>query len=128
MHSYHSQWFRLSLFFTLFSQQIRSLRIRSEQTWVRSRSYDPVESLAEVMRSEIYPHCFANSFGTLDHSKIDCGAEELTQGQHLVILMIDTRLRGIKCTGSILWASDFTQVGSKAPSERKIQPAALCQK
>ena len=69
---------------------------------VRSLSYDPVGSLADVMQTEIYPRCFANSFGTLDHSKIDCKAEELTQGQHLVILMIDTRLPSIKCTKSIL--------------------------
>ena len=44
--------------FTLLSQQIRSLRIRNERIkpgYVRSRSYDPVESLAEVMQSEIYP-------------------------------------------------------------------------
>ena len=45
--------------------------------------YEPVESLAEVMQSEIY---------TLDHFKDDCKAEELTQGQHLVILIMNTSL------------------------------------
>ena len=32
MHSYHSLWLSLSLFFTLLSQPIRSLRIRNERT------------------------------------------------------------------------------------------------
>ena len=35
---------------------------------------------------------FANSFGTLDHFKVSCKAEELTQGQHLVIMVMDTCL------------------------------------
>ena len=38
------------------------------------------------------PSFYANSFGTLDHFKVDCKAEELTQGQHLVILVIATSL------------------------------------
>ena len=38
------------------------------------------------------PSFFANSFGTLDHFKVDCKAEELTQGQHLVISVMDTGL------------------------------------
>ena len=44
------------------------------------------------MQSELYPRFFANSFGTLDHFKVDCTAEELAQGLHLVILMNDTGL------------------------------------
>ena len=51
------------------------------------------------------PSFFANSFGTLDHFKVDCKAEELTQGQHLGISMMDTGLEkdslNIKCTKSI---------------------------
>ena len=35
---------------------------------------------------------FANSFGTLDHFKVDCEAEESTRGQQLVIMMMDTSL------------------------------------
>ena len=35
---------------------------------------------------------FANSFGTLDYFKVDCRAEELAQGLHLVVLMKDTGL------------------------------------
>ena len=38
------------------------------------------------------PWLFANSFGLLDHFKIDCKAEELAQGLHLVSLMRDTGL------------------------------------
>ena len=85
MHSYHSSWLRLSLFFTLLSQPIQSLRIRNEWTkpgYVRSPSYDQVECLGEVMQSKIYPRFFANSFGTLDHFKVDCKAEELVSGQN----------------------------------------------
>ena len=48
------------------------------------------------------PSFFANSFGTLYHFKVDCKAEELTQGKHLVIMMMDTSLRNIKYTKSIL--------------------------
>ena len=47
------------------------------------------------------PLLFANSFGTLVLFKADCKAEELTQGQHLVIMMMDTsleRLSSIKYT------------------------------
>ena len=38
------------------------------------------------------PSFFANSFGTLDHFKVDCKAEELAQGLHLVFLMKDAGL------------------------------------
>ena len=38
------------------------------------------------------PSFSTSSFGTLDHFKVDCGAEELTQRQHLVIMMMDTSL------------------------------------
>ena len=38
------------------------------------------------------PSIFANSFGTLDHFKVDSKAEELAQGVQLVILMKDTGL------------------------------------
>ena len=38
------------------------------------------------------PSFFANSFGPLDHFKVDCEAKELTQGLHLVSLMKDTGL------------------------------------
>ena len=38
------------------------------------------------------PSFSANIFGPLDHSKIDCKAEELVQGLHLVSLMKDTGL------------------------------------
>ena len=40
------------------------------------------------------PSFSVNSFGTLDYFKFDCGAEELTQEQHLVIMMMDTSLEG----------------------------------
>ena len=75
---------------SLLGQPIRSLRIRNERTYVRSRSYDPVECLAEAMQSEIYP--LFRSFGTLDHFEVDCKAEESTRGQHLVIMMMDTSI------------------------------------
>ena len=39
---------------------------------------------------------FANSFGALDHFKVDCKAEELAQGLHLVFLMKDTGLEKAK--------------------------------
>ena len=39
----------------------------------------------------------ANSFGTLDHFKVDCKAEELTQGQHLVIMMMDILEHNMDC-------------------------------
>ena len=45
---------------------------------------------------------FANSFGTLDHFKVDCKAEELTQGQHLVIMMIDTSFEKDSQASSVL--------------------------
>ena len=48
------------------------------------------------------PSFFANSFGTLVHFKVDCKAEELTQGQHLVIMMMDTSLEEDSQTSSIL--------------------------
>ena len=38
------------------------------------------------------PSFFANSFDLLDHFKVDCKAEELAQGLHLVSLMKDTDL------------------------------------
>ena len=48
------------------------------------------------------PSFFANSFGTLAHFKVDCKAEELTQGQHLVIMIMDTGLEEGSQTSSIL--------------------------
>ena len=45
---------------------------------------------------------FANSFGTLVFFKVDCKAEELTKGQHLVILMMDTSLEEDSQTSSTL--------------------------
>ena len=48
------------------------------------------------------PSCFTNSFGTLDHFKVDCKAEELTQGQHLVITMMDTSLEKDSQSSSVL--------------------------
>ena len=45
---------------------------------------------------------FANSFGTLVHFKVDCKADELTQGQHLVIMMMDTSLEEDFQTSSFL--------------------------
>ena len=36
------------------------------------------------------PSFSANRFGILDHFKVDCKAEELTQGQDLIIMMMDT--------------------------------------
>ena len=44
---------------------------------------------------------FANSFGTLDHFKVDCKAEELTQGQHLVIMVMDTSLEKDSQTSNV---------------------------
>ena len=71
-------------------QVIRSLWIQTEQTrpgYLHSQSYDPVECLAEVMQSKIYPRFFANSFGPIVHFRVDCEAKELAQGLHLVSLM-----------------------------------------
>ena len=48
------------------------------------------------------PSFFANGFSILDHFKVDCKAEELTQGQHLAIMMMDTGLEKDSQTLSIL--------------------------
>ena len=96
---------RFSLNFTLLSQQIRSLRIRNEQTkpgYVRSRSYGPVECPAEVYAKRNLPLFFANSFDALVDFKVDCKAEDLTQGQHLLIMMMDTSLDEESQTSSVL--------------------------
>ena len=45
---------------------------------------------------------FANSFNTLDLFKVDCQTEELTQGQPLVILMMDISLEEDSQTSSVL--------------------------
>ena len=57
---------------------------------MRSRSYDPAECLAEVMQSETY------------EIKVDCKSEELTQGQHLVIVMMNTSLEKDSLASSVL--------------------------
>ena len=63
---------------------------------MRSRSCGPVECLVEAMQSEVCPRFFANGFGTLDHFRVDCGAEELAQelaqGLPLVSLVGDAGL------------------------------------
>ena len=41
-------------------------------------------------------------FGTLHHFKVDCNAEELTEGQHLVIMMMDTSLEKDSQASSVL--------------------------
>ena len=48
------------------------------------------------------PSFSANSFSTSGHFKVDCRAEELTQGQHLVIMMMDTSLEEDSQTSSVL--------------------------
>ena len=48
------------------------------------------------------PSFFENSFGTLDHFKVDCKAEELTQEQRLVIMMIDTSFEKDSQASSVL--------------------------
>ena len=48
------------------------------------------------------PTFFANNFGTLDHLKVDCKAEESTQGQHFVIMMMDTGLEKDSQASSVL--------------------------
>ena len=48
------------------------------------------------------PSFFANSFNTVDLFKVDCKAEELTQGQHLVILMMNASLEEDSQTSSVL--------------------------
>ena len=45
-----------------------------------------------------------NSFGTVDHFKVNCKAEELTQGQHLVISMVDTGIEKDSQASSVLRA------------------------
>ena len=58
MHSYHSYDFVFLWASPHLGQLIQSFRIRNEWTrfgYVHSQSYDPVECLAEVMQSEIYP-------------------------------------------------------------------------
>ena len=47
------------------------------------------------------PSLFANSFGTLDHFKVDCKAEGLAQGPHLVFLMKDTGLENDSPASSV---------------------------
>ena len=103
MHSYHSLWLRFSLFFTLLCQLIRSLRIRNERTkpgYVRSRSYQ-LNVWPRLCRGKS-TLVFTNSFGTLHHFKVDCNAGELTQGQHLVIMMMDTGLEKDSQASSVL--------------------------
>ena len=48
------------------------------------------------------PSFSANSFGTLEHFKVDCKAKELTQGQHFVIMMMDTGLGKDSQASSVL--------------------------
>ena len=104
MHSYHSLWLRLSLFFTLLSQLIRSPRIRNERT---KRSMCAVGATTQL---NVWPTLcrptstlvYANSFGTLDHFKVDCKAEEVTEGQHLVIMMMGTSVEKDSQASSIL--------------------------
>ena len=43
-----------------------------------------------------------NSFDTLDHFKVDCQAEELTEGHHLVILIMGSSLKKDSQTSSVL--------------------------
>ena len=45
---------------------------------------------------------FASSISALDHFRVDCGAEELPQGQHLVILVMDTSLKESSQASSVL--------------------------
>ena len=82
MHSYHSYvfvFFWTSLYLVNKSGHfVFETNEPNPGMYVGCRSYDPVECLAKVMQSEIYPRFFANSFGTLDHFKADCKAEELT--------------------------------------------------
>ena len=47
------------------------------------------------------PSFFANSFGPLDHFKIDSKAEELAQGLHLVSLMKDNCLEKDSLASSV---------------------------
>ena len=48
------------------------------------------------------PSFFANSFSTSVHFKVDCKAGELTQGQHLVMMMMDISHEEDSQTSSIL--------------------------
>ena len=57
------------------------------------------------------PSFFANSFGTLDHFKVDCKAEELAQGLHLVFLMKDTGLEKDSPASSEPPTSSTSEVG-----------------
>ena len=70
--------------------------------YVRSRGCDPVECLAKVLQSKIYTRFSANSIGILVLFKVECKAEGLTQGQHLVIMMMDTDLEENSQASSIL--------------------------
>ena len=47
------------------------------------------------------PSFFANGFGTLDHFNVECKAEELAQGLHLVFLMKDTSLEKDSLASSV---------------------------
>ena len=47
------------------------------------------------------PSFLAKSFDALDLFKVDCKAEELTQGLHLVILMMDISLEKDSQTSSV---------------------------
>ena len=93
MHSYHSLWLRLSLFFTLVNHS----------GLFGFKTNEPNQGMCAVgatTQLNVWPRLcrakstlvFTNSFGTLDHFKVDCKAEELTQGQRLVIMMMDTSL------------------------------------
>ena len=61
--------------------------------------------LCKTKSNLVFCEQFRNNFDTLDLFKVDCKAEELTQGQHLVTSMMNTSLEedpDIKCTESIL--------------------------
>ena len=42
-------------------------------------------------------------FGTLEHFKVDCKAEEFTQGEHLIIMMMDTSPEARGVTSIVKW-------------------------
>ena len=72
------------------------------------------------------PSPFANSFGTLDHFRVDCRAEVLAQELHQVILMKDTGLEEDSPASSVPLTSSTSEVTVLDPpnSDSKI-PALI---
>ena len=128
MHSYQSYDFFFSLNLTLLCQLIQSL-------WIRTNEPDSgMCTVKATTQLNVWPRlcrakstlAFANSFGPLDHFKVDCKAEELAQGLHLK----DTGFEKDSPASSVPRAyyepptSSMSEVGPSHSSRLAVEPFA----